>query len=340
MRFLRMVAIGLCSLAVFAGPVRAGQGDGMVWRSGTLVPKGFGYARQIREILEPGLLSATGGRLSLKTFYGGVLGDDEDFIRRMRQGSLEACGLSSQGALMACPQMGVVTLPFLFQDYAEVDAVKEALLPVFAGLMEKRGFVLILWLDQGFDQFYSTGIPLKNQADIRKARFLSWAGIVEEKTLDALGAAYITVPAPEVNETIRSGRAGAFMGPPIWCVATQLYGTVRFVGAENIRYSPGVFMVDGSAWKALPPEYRKSILARSAGWQEAFSEQTRLDNRRSLEALVEYGVRPVPMAPLDLGFMKTRTRAIWKDLAGVLYSEELLDQVLNTLARHRASQTE
>ena len=40
---------------------------------------------------------ATDGRLKLKVFWGGVLGNDVDYLRKMKTGQLHGAGLSAEG---------------------------------------------------------------------------------------------------------------------------------------------------------------------------------------------------------------------------------------------------
>jgi len=324
----------LVFLAV-AGPSAAG--DKVIWRAGTLAPRGIGYARQISEILIPGVDEATEGTLSLKVYYGGILGDDEDYLRKIREGDLEATGTSAQGALMACPQMGVVALPFLFSGYDELDYVKPRMYPVFDRFINERGLKLLLWLDQGFDQFYSVKYPFTQPGDFARARFLTWMGPLEEALLAKLGAQAVPVDVPEFNDALRRDRADSYIGPPIWAVATQLYSLVKHVNATDVRYSPSVCAVSSRAWEALPDRYKANILAGRESWQDAFCKASRIENAQCLTAMRQYGLTVVTMNEEEKAGIMRRTRPLWDEMAGVLYPREVLDELLALLEEYRKS---
>jgi len=335
-----MVAVfGL--LMVFSGALcvaaEKAEKPTIIWKSGTLVPKGTGYASQVKEILDPGLLEVTDGNLLLKTYYGGVMGDDEDAFKKLHIGQLQACGLSAQGTMIACPEMGVVGLPFLFEGYDEVDFIKNKMYPMFESILASRNIHLLLWLDQGFDQFYSSRYPFSNLEQFRQAKFLTWYGVMEERVLKNLGAMPIPVNVPEFNTSLRQGVADSYIGPPIWCVATQLYSVIRFINNTNVRYSPAIFLVSSRAWTALPEKYQKSITRARGSWQKQFCEASRKDNNKCLAALFGYGVKEVKPDPALLKEMKEKTRPVWREMTGVLYSKDLLDHVLSYLEEYRKS---
>ncbi|ACL05588.1 Putative TRAP-type C4-dicarboxylate transport system, DctP subunit [Desulfatibacillum aliphaticivorans] len=310
----------------------------VVWKAGTLVPKGVGYANQIQNILNPGLAKATDGQVFLKVYYGGVMGDDEDYLKKMRIGQLQGTGTSVQGALMVCPEMGAVNLPMMFKNWDEVDYIKKKMYPVYDGVLNDKGFKLILWLDQGFDQFYSVKFPLDAMDQFKKVRFVTWCGDIEEEFFTAIGATAIPVNAPELNTSLRQGLADAYIGPPIWALSTQMYSVVRYISALNVRYSPSVFIITMEAWEALSPQQQQNIMAAREQWQTDFCEGSRQDNDKCLEAMFKYGVTKVEMSPNMEHALYAAVRPLWDELVGEYYSQEILDEIVDNLDEFRQSQ--
>ncbi len=337
-RYTKSIVFITMLLACFLclSPASFSQGYEIIWKSGSLVPKGVGYASQINDILVPGILDATEGKLYLKTYYGGIMGDDEDVLKKVHIGQLQAAGSGVQLALLVCPEMGVTNLPFLFGSYDEVDHVRKAMYPVFDELMQDRGLKLLLWLDQGFDQIYSVNHPLANLEEFKKAKFITWCGDIETAFFETMGATAFPVNVPEFNTTIRQGLADAYIGPPIWAVSTQMYSVIRYINNTNIRYSPAVFFVSMEAWEALPEKYQDSIMEKREGWQTPFIEGSRADNKKCLDAMFNYGVQEITMPPAVLKDLKNRTRHIYDDMVDKVYPREVLDQTLDLLEEYRS----
>ena len=122
---------------------------------GTLAPKNVGWAIYVDQILVPEIKKASEGEVILKTYWGGIMGDDIHVLEKVEQGVLQGAGLSGGGTFLACEELSVLSLPFLFQSYEEVDYIRDKMIDTFDVYMGKNNFALIAWIDQDFDQVYS-----------------------------------------------------------------------------------------------------------------------------------------------------------------------------------------
>ncbi|MEW5735094.1 MAG: TRAP transporter substrate-binding protein DctP [Thermodesulfobacteriota bacterium] len=327
--FAFALALALPLFAAHAGEARH------VFKMATLAPKGIGWSKAWEEILAPAILKATEGGVSFKTYYGGIMGDEEDYIKKMRIGQLQAASVTAQVAPLICPPFTVLELPFLFENYDEVDYVRERLYPLFDKYFADKGFALIYWFDQDFDQIYSVNHRLDTLEDFTRARFLTWYGPVEEATFLAMGVDPIPINGPEVPAALRQGVVDSVIAPSIWVVGTQTYSILRFVNTAKIRYAPGVNIWSLDAWKGLPEASRQKVLTTRGSALREFITVTRDANQRGLEALLKYGVKPAHMAPEQLAIMKDKTHKVWSELSGKLYPPELLDRVTALLREFR-----
>lgn len=323
---LFFLAAFFCATAV-ASIAFAGEKK-QVWKVGTLTPKGVGWAKQFEKIMLPAIHSATGNDLDVQIYWGGIMGDDEDIIAKMRAGQLQAAGITGQGAVIACPEFAAVELPFLFRDYDEVDYVREKLWPELDRLMQKRGFKLLLWLDQDFDQIYSVKWKFNDMADFKKAKIMTWYGPLEEQLLKSLGASPIPVDIPELVPSLRQGVADTLIAPGLWMIATQLYPAVKYMVPIKLRYSPAVVISTLDAWNRLPEEARQGIMAVTPDITRRFTAATRADNARALGALEKYGIKRIEPGPETMAVIKQEAEKIWDEQADRLYPSDLLAKVL------------
>ena len=338
MNIRRNIFLAILILSFFTSlTVFAGEGE-ILWKSGTVVPQGIGFSKQIEGILVPGLKNATDGRLIYRVYYGGVMGDEEAIIQKIRAGQLQSCGVSVQGAIMACPEMAVLALPFMFNDYGEVDYIKEKMFSVFDHLMLKRGLKLLMWLDQGFDQIYSIRLPLAKVEEFPNAKFITWCGAVEEKIFQKLNTSPVQVGIPEFNSTLRMGLADAFIGPAIWSIGTQLYAQLKYINSTNVRYSPGLCIVSIDVWNALPPKYQENISKNLGQWQTEFCNDARISEAKAMKALLSYkGITEVKMDADALNQFKQKTEPVWREMVGEQYPKEILDMLLAHLQEYRSN---
>ena len=228
-------------------------------KMGTLAPEGVGWAALIKEMVTPGILKATNGQVALDWYWGGTMGDDQDILAKLRNGQLQGGGFTGQGMLMTCPEMALMELPFMFENYDEVEYIYSKLRPRISKWFEKHGYHLVLLAEQDFDQIYSTKIPIKTPEDFRNSRVLTWYGPLEERTLKALGASPLPIRVPEVAASIRTGVCDTFIAPGLWAVGTQMYTVMKYINPMRIRYSPAGGIVTMSRWNTIPKELQKAI---------------------------------------------------------------------------------
>ena len=329
----KSVSLFLIALLLCAGEA-AGEAS-FRFKLASLAPKSVGWARHLRSVVTPAVDRATEGRVRLKWYWGGVMGNDRDYIDKMRIGQLHGAAFTGRGVALVCPEMAVLSLPFLFRDYGEVDHIREKMRPAFDALAEKRGYKLVVWSDQDFDQIYSVSLPMDRLNHFGKVRFLTWNGPMEQRLLKILGANPVPVNVTELTPSVRQGVGDTLLAPAIWMVGSQLYTTVKFVNPVKIRYSPAAVFVTLEAWRSLPESYRDGILAIRGREAVTFREKTRADNRKSLAAMIDYGLKRTEMPPAELAELKARSRALWREAAGEAFPQALLEEILSHLEAYR-----
>ncbi len=311
-----------------------------VWKVGTLAPKGIGWSKQVEEILLPAIANASNGQVRLKVFWGGAIGDDASYIKKMKIGQLQAAGLSGQGARLASPEFGVVELPFLFRNYDEVDYIRDRMIHTFDYYFAQRGLKLAFWIDQDFDQLYSSKSPLATLDDFKGMRFVTWYGPIEKALFEALGAQTVPLDVPQIASSWRAGAFDGGISPAIWMVGSQLYNVVRYVNTIKIRYSPAVIVVTLKAWDGIPASFRDAIWDQRDSITRRFTEGTRRDNQKSLAAMTSYGVKETVMTSANLAKLKARAMTVYDALADKEYPSDLLDELSRYLQAYRAGKSE
>jgi TRAP-type C4-dicarboxylate transport system substrate-binding protein len=308
-----------------------------VVKMGTLAPEGVGWAALIKDMVNKGIYKVTNGVITLDWYYGGTMGDDQDILAKMRNEQLQGGGFSGQGMVMACPEMALLELPFLFDSYDEVEYVYSKLRPRISQWFEKHGYHLTLLAEQDFDQIYSTKIPVKTPDDFKNSRFLTWYGPLEERTLKALGSSPLPIRVPEVASSIRTGVCDAFISPGIWAVGTQMYTVMKYLNPVKVRYSPSGGIITLKTWNRLAPEMREAIDNYVMSIEKEFRQKVRASNDKCMKAMFKYGMKEVKMTPAELDVLKKRAMPIWDEFAQKgFYTKAELEEVKRLLAEYRA----
>jgi TRAP-type C4-dicarboxylate transport system substrate-binding protein len=332
-RIMGCVAAVLLALSV---PGVCFSSEKISWKVATLAPQNVGYAKEFTSILLPALSKATDGSLAIKVYWGGVMGDDSQYLMKMRVGQIQAAGLSAEGTLNMSKPLAVLSLPFLFNNYEEVDYVKKRMTSRIDGIISSDGYRLLLWLDQDFDQIYSTRYPVTKLADFPKHRFIIWPGTMEGKFLEQLGTHPVLSGVPEIPASIKSGVADAAFAPALFVVGAQLYTNFIYVNTMKCRYFPAMTVCSNQAWERLPAQYQRNIAEGREKWARDFCLLTRNDTEKGIKAMNQYGVKLVTSSPEDVRQIREKVFPLWDELAGKLYTRDLLNEIKGYLAQYRA----
>jgi TRAP-type C4-dicarboxylate transport system substrate-binding protein len=341
--FILILAVMVSISIGFAGnafAMREAGGASQIWKVATLAPKGVGWAIHTENLLLPWVKETSSGDVYIKIYWGGIMGDEKAVISKMRMGQLQGGGFSGQGATLLCPEFAVMQLPFMFNDWEEVDHIKDKMTVAMDTYMDKHGFKLLLWNDQDFDQIYSTRSPLGTLAQLRRARFFTWYGRLEEEVFKAMGITPITVETTEAPTALRQNVADSAIAPALFVVGAQLYASVKYVNPVRIRYSPGPVVVTNAAWEEIPANLQNSFATDRYRLGREYNALVREDNAKGLQALIRYGIKETAMTPQEFEALKELTRPIWDEMVGVLYPRELLDELIGHLEAYRAGQNQ
>ena len=334
-KFKFMMVTSLCLLLILSVKNSQAASAKYCLKMATLAPKTVGWARHIRNIMHPAIKKATDGQVKLKWYWGGVMGDDRDYVQKMQIGQLDGAALTGQGVVLACPEMAVVELPFMFENYDEVDYIRKAMRDDFDKIASQNGYKIIIWADQDFDQIYSVKYEMNKFADFKKASILTWYGELELALFAELGADPVPVTVPEISSSIRQGIVDTLIAPSVWIIGSQMYTVMKYVNPVKIRYSPAAAIVTLKSWNKIPKNYQKRFLALRDTAAVEFCNKCRADSIKAYKAMIKYGVKEAKMTPDVLAEFKSRTKKIWYDLVDKKYKRKTLDQLINHLEHYR-----
>ena len=325
----------MATLLVFTYDSKAEQDNSYTWKIATLAPDGVGWAPIIKNLLHPEIKRLSDNKMVLEWFWGGIMGDEEDYIAKMKIDQLQGAGITGCGLAMACPEFTILGLPFLFSDYKELDYVKAKLRPSLDKLCEKHGYKLFLLADEDFAKIYSVKYKFRAIDDFTNSRFITWYGSMESDMLKNLGTSPIPVNVPEITASMRAGVCDSFIAPAIWVVGSQLYTILKYVNPVNLRYSPAGILVSMKAWNNLPVNLREKLL-EIRKMEPDFSRQIRESNDKCLNAMLKYGLKEIKLTDDELRIIKKRCLPLWQEMAGKHYPKALLTEVLGYLDEYRA----
>jgi hypothetical protein len=121
-------------------------------KMGTVAPDGSPW-HQILQHMGQQWQKVSGGKVTLRIYPGGVLGDEPDMITKMRIGQLQAVALSGSGLSRLEPAVACLQIPMMIESYEELDYVRDRVAPRLEKLLDEKGYVVLNWGDAGWVHF-------------------------------------------------------------------------------------------------------------------------------------------------------------------------------------------
>jgi TRAP-type C4-dicarboxylate transport system substrate-binding protein len=303
------VALTLALLAIGASPLLQAQ-SALNIRIGTIAPKGSLWDESLQYVRQE-WRKISGGTIHVTIYSGGVLGDETELVRQIRQGRLQAAALSSVGLSQIDNAVSCLQIPMMVDSYAELDYVRLRLTPVLERRIEARGFKVLHWADGGWVRTF-TRKPARTPDDVRRLKLFASAGDAQTGRLyTEFGFHVVPLAFTELTTSLQTGTIEAFSTVPLFAELDESYKL-----APNMIDLPWMPLVGGTvmsqpAWEQIPAGSRAALVdsAHAAG------ERLRGDIR----AMGDQAVREMQKRGLTVLHVDAATRALWQSSAENTY---------------------
>jgi TRAP-type C4-dicarboxylate transport system substrate-binding protein len=262
----------------------------------------------------------TGGRVSLKFYPGGVMGDDATVLRKMRLHQLQGAAVTSGALTSVYPDIQLYNLVLLFEDTKEVDYVRQKMDAELMQGMEQQGMVALGFADVGFAYMMST-VPIRTLADMRSQK--AWApddNKIAVSALQAFDISPIPLPLRDVLMGLQTGMINAVAGSPVGALALQWHSKIKYVTDLPMLYLFGVLTIDKAVFDTIAPADQQVVRTVMAGVIKEIDQHSREDNLQAIDALKNQGVefvRPTEEAEAEFRQKIAATNSEFERTAGL-----------------------
>lgn len=306
----------------------------------TLVPE-MGLASELMHDIKQEITDRTEGRLKLIVYFGGVMGDEPDIVRKIRLGQLQGgLMMTLLGLGHICPALKILELPFLFRNHAEVDHILTTMRPTFARLMEENGAYFVSWSEIGFG-YYLFKNPVESFADLRTVKMVSFTGDPLFSAAEKAAGFDNLIPL-HISETVgglQTGLVDGTFGPFISVIGLQWSSYANYVLHIPFSYSPGGTFVDKKFFDRISRRDQEVFfdVMRKSERELGFTLVRKME-QEAYEGLRERGLKEIEKekALAISGEMEKRTRGLYEKFSGKYYPAWLLEEIRNGLNTFRA----
>jgi TRAP-type C4-dicarboxylate transport system substrate-binding protein len=266
------------------------------------------------------------------------VGPEEQLFGSLRRGRIQVAGGSFAGVATLVPEIGLLSLPFLFDSEAEVDFVMDRdMLDSFRELFRRVGLYLLHWTEIGWVNLYGKR-PLHLPGDTRGQRVRASSSIASQAFIREIGADTITMPFSEVLPSLQTGLIDAGVTSVTMYALSGIPSEAPYYLLTRHTYDMGVLIANDRWFDGLSAPER-AVYAQGLGGATA----TRLAARESVADLMKrlpaQGVKLYDPTPDE---RETWRRAAWpahekliRQVGGE--ARRIYDQLLEGKAAFRSS---
>ena len=271
----------------------------VVMKMGTLAPEGTAWVKAFRDIGRE-LEQKTGKQVSLRIFPGGVLGDEEDMLRKIKVGQIQGVLLTGGGLGLIFKDFKILAIPFLFQNYTEVDALLKKMDGFFRKGLEDNGFKSLGWAEQGFVYLLSKE-PIQSAADIGKKKVWIWEDTAMGRAVfKELGINPIPLSIPDILMALQTGMIDTVYASPLAAISMQWFTKVSYMTDVPLAYSVGAVVLQKSAFEKIPAAQRGTVEEVFRRHLEPLKDKVRTEDEKAMQVLTGKGIKRVTPSPKEV----------------------------------------
>ncbi|MDX2507861.1 MAG: TRAP transporter substrate-binding protein DctP [Gammaproteobacteria bacterium] len=281
--------------------------QGKTFKIATLSPEGSDWMQKMRTGAKR-IQQRTNGRVKFKFYPGGVMGDDQAVLRKIRIGQLHGGALSGGSIIKANPDYRIYGLLLSYQNQGEIDFVRRHIDPVIKKDFEKGGYVILGMAESGFVYAMSTKQAVHNVTQLRQQKvWVPSNDRVSQETLQSFGVTAIPLAYGDVLAGLQTGLINTVAMSPIGAIALQWHTQIKFITDMPLLYSLGVLTIDKKAFKKIKPDDKKIVREIMSEVFAQIDSQNRKNNIEALKVLRQ----------LDIKFIKPSIddKKQWQQLA-------------------------
>ncbi|MBT8406053.1 MAG: TRAP transporter substrate-binding protein DctP [Deltaproteobacteria bacterium] len=305
----------------------------------TMAPENSSLMKIFRE-MNTELLQETEGRVGFKLFSGFALGDERDVFRKLRIGLIHAAAFSSTFLNTINPELRTLQIPFLFNNYQEVDYVLDKMVSDFDESFSRRGYQILGWSEIGFI-YVMTTVPVTKVEDWKGKKVWSTTNAPMANAVFAKAkVSPVNVGAPDVLVALQTNLLEAVYNSPYYALVTQWYTRIKYITDVPLSYVGIGLIMSNKTFSRLSPQDKETTIRVCRKYLRLLTEKTRKDNQQALELMLKRGVKKIAIDPNELNRFKELLDQAMADVDPKVLPRDTLKKVTKTLDEYRASKGE
>ena len=280
----------------------------------------------------------TEGRVRLKVYPGGVMGDDRAVQRKISIGQLHGSFAQAGAFAQQYRDSQVLNLPLAFNSYDEVDFVRATLDPIIQEGFAENGLITFGAVDGGF-AYVMSAKPVASVEQLREQKlWLPANDTGSAKAAKVFKLSPIMLNLGTVLTSLQTGAINAFAAPPAAALALQWHSRVENLTDMPLLYTYGILAINQKHFAKLSKADQKVVQTVLEDSVKQMDAESRADNIKAFAAVQKQGIQLVkPSAEQLAQWQKYGGEATAELVEEGEVSQAMLDRMQGLLTEYRAA---
>jgi TRAP-type C4-dicarboxylate transport system substrate-binding protein len=304
----------------------------VVIKLGTIAPEGSAWHDALLRMRQQ-WLELSHGEVEMRIYAGGVLGGEEEMVRKVQRRGLDAIAVSGSGLPYIDDSVDCLNLPMLFDSYEELEYVRNGVASELEKRFEAKQFKVLNWAEAGWVYLFAKR-PVHTPDDLRKLRLWAAAGRPEvEKLYKELGLQAVPLPVTDMLTALQTGLIEAIYVPPLFALLDRSYQLATYM--TDMKFAPlnAATVISVPAWERIPERYRPPLLAAARHIGRALRDEIRQAGDEAIQEMRKRSLQIVELDAATLEQWRAEVQRVYPKFGCSLHYPELFEHVLRL---HRA----
>ena len=204
----------------------------------TVTPEGSQWMKDMRASAKE-IKERTEGRVQIKYYGGGVMGNDQKVLGRIRIGGLQGGAFTPSTLASQYPDLNLYGLPLVFDSEEEAAYVRQRMDERLSAGLEEAGWVNFGFAAGGFAVLMSN-TPIDSLDDLKgKKIWVPEGDLVSRQSMASLKLSPVTLPLTDVLTGLQTGLIDIVAMSPIGALVLQWHTKVKYITELPLVYTLG-----------------------------------------------------------------------------------------------------
>lgn len=326
MTAMRSFVRNAASVVVFGIALAAGMSAraDVVIKLGTLAPNGSPWHTLLKEMGQK-WEQASGGKVKLRVYPGGVLGNEGDMIKKMRIGQLQAAAVTTIGLHDISPDPQALDVPMMIESWATLDYVMDRMAPKLERDVEQKGYVVLGWSEVGFVRFFSTK-KFASLAEMQGAKMFCWEG--DPASADAWRAGGfhpVVMSSTDIVPSLQTGLIDTVALAPLYAYSSRVFERAKYMLDLPWAVLTGATVVRKDDWEKVPADIKPKLIEISREYSKKIGAEVRRMDTEALENMKKQGL--VAVTPADVSAFQKAAQKTYDVIRNRVVPAETFEEV-------------